>query len=209
MRITSLVSAALLTLTVVGCSDEGDGTGTQVGLDLVLVIPTTVSLQAGTRQTIAVAGVDKSNVTLTDVTFTYASASPNIAVVSSTGVVVAFAAGTSVITVTGTRAGVTKTATVTVTVTGTLANAATIAAGAASNDFTPNFLVIARGGTVSWTFAARTHNVTFGAATTNAPANIPSTGNATTPVARTFSSPGTYDYTCTLHANMGGTIMVP
>jgi plastocyanin len=97
---------------------------------------------------------------------------------------------------------------VNVTVTGALPTTATVVAGAASNDFTPPFLVIARGGTVSWTFTGRNHNVTF-AGTTGAPANIPTTSNSPTPVPRTFATAGTFDYNCTLHAGMTGTVVVP
>jgi plastocyanin len=199
----------IVALLSIGCGDD-DGTDVTVTttLDRVTVTSPTVTVQAGQQVTITPSGVDANNGTVTGVTFSYSSGSGNIAFVSSDGVVTGLAAGTSQITVTGTKGSVTKTTTVTVTVTGTLANAAAVVAGATSNVFTPAFVAVARGGTVSWTFPGTQHNVTFSAAT-GAPANIPNTANSTTPIARTFSTAGTFNYTCTLHAGMNGTVMVP
>lgn len=83
---------------------------------------------------------------------------------------------------------------------------AAVQAGAAANTFTPASLTIARGGTVTWTFGARPHNVTFAAAA-GAPADSAgSITNAT--VTRTFTSAGTFNYECTIHSGMSGTVVV-
>jgi plastocyanin len=82
---------------------------------------------------------------------------------------------------------------------------ATVAAGANSNDFSPSDVLLKLGGTVTWTFGARPHNVIFGQAS-GAPADIPVTSN--TQASRTFNTAGTFSYDCTLHAGMSGTVRV-
>jgi plastocyanin len=130
-----------------------------------------------------------------------------VAVVSTAGQVTGLSAGTATITVSLTLGSVTKTATVAVQVTGQLPTSATVAAGANTNDFTPNLVAIARGGTVTWTFGALQHTVEF-ASVAGAPANIgPSSPGAS--VGRTFGTGGTFGYVCTLHANQTGTVIVP
>lgn len=71
--------------------------------------------------------------------------------------------------------------------------------------FDPPQVDIAVGGTVTFSFPALTHNVSF-AAVTGAPANIPNTTNAN--VARTFTTAGTFNYQCTLHGGMSATVVV-
>ena len=82
---------------------------------------------------------------------------------------------------------------------------ATVAAAPAANIFSPQTITVARGGTVTWTFGQRPHNVAFVAAT-GAPANVPNTTNGE--AQRTFTTSGTFAYACTLHAGMIGTVVV-
>ena len=84
-------------------------------------------------------------------------------------------------------------------------SAATVEAGGSSNTFTPAQVTVARGGTVTWTFGARVHNVTFAAAT-GAPQNVPNSSNVQ--VARTFPTAGSFPYDCTLHNGMTGSVVV-
>lgn len=77
---------------------------------------------------------------------------------------------------------------------------------AAGASFTPATTTIAQGSSVTWQISGNTHNVTFG---NNKPAegNIGNTaagGSAT----RSFPTPGTYPYECTLHSGMAGTVVV-
>lgn len=168
---------------------------------------TTLALAAGQRQTVTVTARDQNNATIASAAgYTFTSSAPAVAAVSTAGEVTGLSAGPATITVSLTLNGVTRTAPVAVTVTGTLPTTATVVAGAASNDFAPAFLALARGGTVTWTFGARAHNVEFGG-TSGAPANIGNTTNAS--VARTFANAGNFGYTCTLHANQNGTVLVP
>lgn len=85
------------------------------------------------------------------------------------------------------------------------AASAAVEAGASSNSFTPQTVDVKLGGTVTWTFGARPHNVVF-EAVSGAPANVPVTSNGR--ASRTFSTAGTFPYDCTLHAGMTGTVRV-
>jgi plastocyanin len=111
-------------------------------------------------------------------------------------------AGSAQITATGQIGTVTKTATVTVTVAVPGPTAAVSAT--ASNSFDPSSVTITKGGTVTWTFAAL-HNVTFDAGAPDG-GNVPNTGTAS--VQRTFPAAGTYNYHCTLHSGMNGSVVV-
>jgi plastocyanin len=192
-----------------GGSTGGGGITNPPGTTLGSIVPsaTTINLAAGQRQAITMQALDVNNQTIAGASgYAYSSGATAVAVVSTTGQVTALSAGTAAITVSLTLGGVTKTATVTVQVTGQLPTTATVAAGGNSDDFSPNFLAIARGGTVTWTFGERVHTVEY-ASVTGAPANIGPSSNTT--VARTFGTAGTFGYICTLHANQTGTVIVP
>jgi len=80
---------------------------------------------------------------------------------------------------------------------------ATNAVAVGDNIFTPANIVVAVGTTVTWTWSPNvtTHNVVF------------SDGNkspdqATGTFSRTFSAAGTFNYSCTLHSGMNGTVKV-
>jgi plastocyanin len=81
---------------------------------------------------------------------------------------------------------------------------ATVQAGNDSQ-FNPNSVDIAVGGTVSWVFGSLAHNVTFQSGT-GVPASIGNSSSQT--VTRSFGTAGSFQYTCTLHAGMDGTVVV-
>ncbi|MGH7656325.1 MAG: cupredoxin domain-containing protein [Gemmatimonadaceae bacterium] len=70
--------------------------------------------------------------------------------------------------------------------------------------FNPALLTVTAGTTVTFSFGDTAHTVTF--TTAGAPANIPATSNADVSV--TFPTAGTYNYMCTIHPYMTGTIVV-
>jgi plastocyanin len=72
--------------------------------------------------------------------------------------------------------------------------------------FTPPTITINAGDVVSFDFQSLAHNVFFDAQT-GVPADIPGT-NANVTVQRTFATTGTYHYTCHIHPQMHGTIVV-
>jgi plastocyanin len=75
------------------------------------------------------------------------------------------------------------------------------------NAFSPASVVIQTGGTVTWTWAgANTHNLTFSSGPMPLPANQPNQASGTAP--RTITTVGTYEYRCTNHAGMIGTVTV-
>lgn len=76
-----------------------------------------------------------------------------------------------------------------------------------SNQFTPNVVTLASGGTVTIVFGSVAHNVFFDGAPTGAPANItdPSSNKSAT---LTFTQPGTFVYNCHIHPGMHGTVVV-
>jgi plastocyanin len=94
----------------------------------------------------------------------------------------------------------------TVTVSTTIPTSASVSVGSGGDTFTPSQTDIKAGGTVTYSWAAGPHNVTF----ISPPSGVQNSGDQTTgftfPV--TFTTAGTYDYQCTIHAGMRGTITV-
>ncbi len=189
-----------------GGGDGGAGPGPQQTLADIVPSVTSLALAAGQSATVTVTARNTSGGTISNAgTPTFTSRSTTVAEVTLQGIVFAVAAGTTTIDISLTFGGVTKTASVTVVVTGTLGTSASVAAGSAANNFQPQVVGVARGGMVTWSFAAVEHNVTFSGGS-GAPANIPNTTNAS--VSRTFNTAGNFAYDCSLHAGMVGTVIV-
>jgi adhesin/invasin len=82
---------------------------------------------------------------------------------------------------------------------------ASVDVGASGNTFSPDSVLIALNGTVTFAWAsAVTHNVTF--TTANAPANIGNNSSGSFP--RQFTTAGTFNYHCTIHGGMTGKVVV-
>lgn len=87
---------------------------------------------------------------------------------------------------------------------GTPSPSATVTMGASS--FSPASVSITRSGTATWNNTSGiSHNVTF-AAVTGAPSNIPDHTSGSNQ--RTFGTTGTFNYQCTLHGGMAGSVSV-
>jgi plastocyanin len=137
--------------------------------------------------------------------------SSNSSVVSvdrSTGAMTGAGVGSATVTDSVTVSGVTKSASSQVVVT-EASNAGAVTATVAAA-FTPQLMTITRGGstgTVTWTFQAEQHTVTWDSQPPGATvADIPVSSNAS--VARDFSVPGTYEYHCSIHSGMTGSLLV-
>ena len=167
----------------------------------VSISPASPTVATGGTQQLTATAKDQNGANMSGATFTYESSDQTKATVTNAGVVTGVAAGTARITATGTVGTVTKTAFVDVTVTPSAGAAVTATLG---STFDPQTVTISRGGSVTWTFAAL-HNVTFGG-TTGAPQNIPD--QATGSAQRQFNTAGTFNYQCTLHAGMQGSVIV-
>lgn len=136
---------------------------------------------------------------------TYTTADRTKAIVSVDGLVTAISPGAASVGASLTRDGVTATASAALTVTAPISGAAAAAVEATNaNVFTPPAITIAEGGVVTFAFGSIAHNVVFQSA--GAPANVQTI--ASTSVARTFPTAGSYPYVCSLHAGMSGTVTV-
>jgi len=75
------------------------------------------------------------------------------------------------------------------------------------NRFNPQNSVVKTGGTVTWTWAgANNHTLTFTFGPTPLPADQAAQMSGT--AQRTITAVGTYNFTCTIHASMNGTVTV-
>ena len=85
-------------------------------------------------------------------------------------------------------------------------NGTTVAA-TAGLAFSPNPLTINSGESVTFAFGPVAHNVFFDTPGAATPADIPGI-NSSVSVERTFTTPGTYRFHCTIHPGMAGSIVV-
>jgi plastocyanin len=170
-----------------------------------VTLATTPMVMGTTAQLTPVARDSRNNAISGASGFTFTSATPSVAVVSTAGVITAIGPGTANLTTSLTRDGVTATAnsTQTVTLPATQSGPVTVTASILTV-FDPANVTVERGGTVNFVFQALAHNVTF--TTAGAPANIGDLAN--TSQSRVFNAVGSFPYTCTLHVNMNGTVNV-
>jgi plastocyanin len=205
-----VVAAAAVT----GCgggSDGGGGTPPPPAVARVTIAPaTTQSIIVGQTVAFSAQPEDAQGNSLTrTVTWTTSDAS-KVSLSATTGASVT-ATGVAVGSAVVTAAADTKSSggvTVSVAQGGPFPTTAGVTASADADTFVPNRVDIAAGGTVTWTFGARAHNVTF---VQNKPTDgdiAPGSGLTNTTAARSFPTAGTYDYTCTLHVGMNGTVVV-
>jgi len=204
MRVARLWAVAVVATLGAGCGgDDGDdGVGPNPVFTSVSISPASPTVFIGLSEQLTATAKDQNGGNLGGATFTYTSSDQSKATVTNAGVVTGVGAGTARITATGTVGSVTKTGFVDVTVAAAAATASVSAS--AGNTFAPATVAVTRQGTVTWTFAAL-HNVSF-ASTTGAPQNISdqATGNAQ----RQFNTAGTFNYQCTIHPGMQGTVIV-
>lgn len=198
-----LAVGAVLTLVACGGGGDDGGGGTAPAVfTSMTVAPASVTVAPQGTQALTASAVDQRGQSMSGLATTYVSSDQSKATVNAAGVVTGVAVGTARVTVTGTIGSVTKTKDVDVTVSAPGQSAAVNAT--TGNQFDPQTVVIAPGGTVTWNFAAL-HNVTFSG--TGAPANI--TDKSTGSDARTFPTAGTYNYICTIHGSgMSGIVRV-
>ncbi len=167
----------------------------------------TSSMAIGANAQLQAVARDAKNAAITSATgVTFATNDRTKLLVDNTGTITAISPGTTSLSASLTRDGVTANGTANVTVASPAAgtSTATVQATTAST-FTPSTVNLSVGGTVNYAFGSLDHNVIFGAGA-GAPSDIGVTSNAT--IARSFTTAGTFNYTCTLHAGMNGTVIV-
>jgi plastocyanin len=196
-----LVIAALVLVGACGGGgdDGGGGTGPSVFTTLT-VAPGNVGVLVNGTQALTPTARDQRSAPMSGLTATYTTGNASVATVTAAGLVTGVAVGTTQITVSGTVGTVTKTASVNVVV--SVPSATASVAATIGNAFSPSTAFITVGGTVTWTFAT-THNVVFEA---GGPTNIGDTSSGS--VSRTFPNAGTFNYHCTIHTGMNGSVEV-
>lgn len=193
------LAAAIATIALISCGGSEDPTPDTTVASVSLSGSTNIA-PGGTSQLTATAR-NAAGTAIPGLTASWQSSATSVATVSSTGLVSALANGSS--TITATISG--KSGTRLITVAAVVINPSATVAADASNSFSPSPVDISLGGTVTWNFSGpNDHNVNFSG--TGAPANIPNTSNSS--VTRTFTTAGSFNYNCSLHAGMTGTVIV-
>lgn len=199
-------------IALLGCGGGGNG-GTAPN-----PVPTTLTIavsggtgdmtEVGDTRTLAATVRDQNGQVMTGTQVAWASSATSVVTVSpatgATTTATAVSEGTATITASIGTVDDEEALTVDLGGGGPFPGTATVVA-TTTNQFDPESVDIADEGTVTWDFEGVTHNVQF-AATAGAPTNI---GNSTnTEVSRTFGTPGTFNYGCTIHPGMNGTVVV-
>ncbi len=187
----------------------GDSTSSRQTLDTVQLQPRDAVLLVGTlwphmHQT----SRDRTGLEI-KTTGEWSSSNESVATIGiTTGAIAGIAIGTAVARSTVTYNGVTQTGDANITVVAPSDTGSVTATLSAA--FTPQLRAVARNGsaaTVTWNFEAEQHTVTWDSEPPGATvADIPiSSGVA---VSRGFTVAGTYEYHCSIHAGMTGSLLV-
>ena len=207
-HLPSPATLLLLAVAATGCgsgSDGGQEPPPPPELTTVEVTPpaaTIFTLQPANRIRLTATGKDQDGAVIRDLPDpTFSSDDEGVGTVDADGVVTAVAPGTARITASITLENTPKTGTAEITV-AVASEAADVVAP--QFQFQPQVVDVAAGGDVTWNVGAVHHTVDF--TTSGAPDDIPEMLNQS--VSRSFPSPGTFEYHCTLHNGMTGTVRV-
>jgi plastocyanin len=203
--LSGMATVLLIAAAGAGCGDGGSGLDQDQVLTTLEVSPATAALftvAPGNTVTLTLIAKDQRGETMTGVgSPTFSSGNSAVATVSDDGTITATGAGTTEVTASLTAGGVTATGTTTVSAQVTPATATVTAPSFA---YQPQVVDVTAAGTVTWSFGAIHHDVTF--TTAGAPANVPELRNGS--AARAFPDPGTFAYRCSFHPGMTGTVRV-
>jgi plastocyanin len=201
------IVCAVVGVGLLGCGGDGGTDPNPVPASVTIAVTggTGNMTAAGQTRTLTATVRDQDNNTMPGAQVAWTVTPAGVVTISpATGAsTTATAVATGTATITATAGSVDDDVQLTVATGGGGGSSANVTA-TASNAFDPPTVTIPDEGTVTWTFQAL-HNVQF-AATTGAPANIGNTSTGT--VSRTFSTPGTFNYSCTIHSGMDGSVVV-
>ena len=208
MRLSTLLPVFALSLAACG-GGGGDGGGTNPPpsdvVNSVSLSRTNATMRPTEVITVTATARNSSGATVSGKTVQWT--------VTQTGTIVNIAPSGASVQITAAAVG---TAQVTATIEGKTASVAvvvtnqpfptTAAIQVTNNAFSPATADVGTGAVVTWTWAqgAVEHNVNF-----TGPAGITAIGNRSTgSESRTFSVAGTYDFSCSIHAGMSGSLTV-
>ena len=209
MRVAKLVLAVVLS-PLIGCGGSGGDGGTNppppATVATVTINRSSALVKPSESVTLTATAKSSAGVTIVGHAVNWSNSSSTVASMTTNG---------ASATITGSTLGTTSIiATVDqiassptqVTVTNTFPTAASITVGAGGgNVFDPAQVDIASGATVTFSWAGGPHNVTWD----NAPPSVGNSGDKSTGTFQaTISQAGTYNYHCTIHAGMNGSITV-
>lgn len=206
---TSIVAVFALSF-LAGCGGGGDSGGTNppppAAVASVALTKTSAVMRPTETTSITATPKDASGNALSGRTVTWTTSASNVATIAASGssvTITAVANGQAQ--VTATVEGVIGTANITVS--NSFPTSASVTVGAGGADvFDPTQTDIAAGGTVTFSWgSAVTHNVTW-ISPPSAVGDISDRSSGSVPV--TFNQAGTYNYHCTIHAGMSGTVTV-
>ena len=202
--------SASIRATVGAVSGTLDVTVTSVAgvLASILVSAQDLTIPLGQLTQATVGGRDAlgGTVALGTRTVTWSTSNASIATITAAGVVAAVGVGTVNLQASVADGAVPRTGSVQLIVSG-IPNAPTTAdVFMPGLTFSPFETVVKQGGTVRFIFPALVHNVIWDRRLAGSPADINTISNVT--VSRTFPTVGVFEYTCTLHPGMDGTIIV-
>jgi plastocyanin len=193
MKIRLLCAGTML---LAACGGDGSGPSSVRSVDVTSAITT---VQVGEIAQFNATARDAAGSIVAGASVTWSSSAPNVASVTTSGLVSGLSAGQAAI-----RARVSG-------VTGSLQftvnpnPSGTVRVSMPGDIFAPFEVVINAGGAVIFEFPARAHNVIF-ANVAGAPADIQPVSNQN--IARIFPQAGDYPYDCTLHPPMAGIVRV-
>ena len=183
-------------------------TGGNGVLASVAIFAQDTTIQLGQITQATVGGRDSQNapVALGARVITWTSLNSTVATVNNAGVVTGIGVGTANIRVSVADGATIRTATLPLAVTSVPGAPATARIDMVGLNFVPFEAVVKVNGTVSFVFPPLDHNVIWDRRLSGAPTDINVTSSRT--VSRTFSTPGVFNYSCTIHPGMDGIIIV-
>lgn len=174
--------------------------------DALVLTPNPGTVNVGSTLQMNAVGNDPGGSPLSSIgAVTFTSSDDTKATVNGSGLVSGVAIGDVEITAEATVGSVTLSSVADVSVTNTTFPSTADVTATTNQAFIPQNVDISQGGEVTWTFQSLGHNVTFGSQA-GAPTNIGTSQNTT--ASRTFNTVGTFNYSCTIHPGMSGSVDV-